>query len=802
VSNNIFAGIDTWNSGATTTWNTAGNWTPGSANKPPISGDSLVFAATTGTTTLTDNLMTPGTFNVAGITFNAGAASYTINPNTAGTNGFTLTANITNNGTNLETINDSITLSAVSVTNIAMTAGGGDITLGGPLASTGGELNLTGTGTLTLSGNNTFVGETEVNGAVNITTSVVVNANETLVLGSNTANGTGAIGLRGGTLQAASGGVTFSGNGGAAASGGNVALWDYNSSGSGIGGSNPITSTGVILFGGSQTLTVNNSATTTFGGINLRPTSGSRFVTINGSGNLVINGATFVISGGTTTSALTYAGTGMLTLMGGALPAGESYYTGNTSVNSGIINIQGATALGTTGNATANVIVASGGALQMQGGFTTAAAVALTLSGTGVTSNPRGALENVSGNNTYTGLVDLGAAATIGSDAGMLTLSNTGNIAGGGFGLTLTGAGNGSLAGSIHTIAGTLTKSGNGTWTLSGANTYTGTTTVSNGTLQFAKASSLYNGTTASWTAANITVASGATAAFNVGGAGEFTSANIDTLKGLGTTTSNGFANGSSLGFDTTNASGGNFAYSSNIANPNGGANALGIVKLGANTLTLSGTNTYTGATTINGGSLKVAANGALGSTSAVAINSGGSLVFGSSSITTGLNTAATVTMAGGSSLVMNGASQTIGTLTLLAGISTIDLTGGGLLTLSNIGSWASGAVLDVINWQGPSTYTGDSTHQINLGSGALAFFAANPGDLAQINWIPASTDSGVTFGNITGAQLVGSQLTPAPVPEPTTVFVSLCLVGLLGWRSRRQLMQVGYAIARKSTVV
>jgi hypothetical protein len=40
--------------------------------------------------------------------------------------------------------------------------------------------------------------------------------------------------------------------------------------------------------------------------------------------------------------------------------------------------------------------------------------------------------------------------------------------------------------------------------------------------------------------------------------------------------------------------------------------------------------------------------------------------------------------------------------------------------------------ILDIINWQGPSAYTGDSTHQIDLGSGALAFFAANPGDLAD----------------------------------------------------------------------
>lgn len=44
--------------------------------------------------------------------------------------------------------------------------------------------------------------------------------------------------------------------------------------------------------------------------------------------------------------------------------------------------------------------------------------------------------------------------------------------------------------------------------------------------------------------------------AFNVGGTGEFTSANIDTLKALGMA-SGGFKSGSTLALDTTNASGG-----------------------------------------------------------------------------------------------------------------------------------------------------------------------------------------------------------------------------------------------------
>src|SRR6202035_5510630 len=108
-------------------------------------------------------------------------------------------------------------------------------------------------------------------------------------------------------------------------------------------------------------------------------------------------------------------------------------FTGTTTINAGILNIQNATALGTVASGTA---ISSGATLQLQGGITVGAE-ALTINGTGA-SGQNGALVNVSGTNNYGGLVILGAASTISSDNGTLNLTNVGTITGA-YGLTLTG---------------------------------------------------------------------------------------------------------------------------------------------------------------------------------------------------------------------------------------------------------------------------------------------------------------------------------------------------------------------------
>ncbi len=205
-----------------------------------------------------------------------------------------------------------------------------------------------------------------------------------------------------------------------------------------------------------------------------------------------------------------------------------------------------------------------------------------------------------------------------------------------------------------ETLAGKLnfTKNGTGTLTLSGTNTTTGKITVNAGTLQFGKQVSLFNGNTSLWTTDTLDIRNGTTAAFNVGGVGEFTSTDIATLSALGTA-GGGFRSGSTIGLDTTNASGGVFTYSNVIANPNGGSNNLGLNKLGTGTLELTEANTYTRGTTVTAGTLL--ANNPTGSatgTGAVTVKLGATL-GGNGSITGpttiesgGLHTAGTTSSA------------------------------------------------------------------------------------------------------------------------------------------------------------
>ncbi len=209
---------------------------------------------------------------------------------------------------------------------------------------------------------------------------------------------------------------------------------------------------------------------------------------------------------------------------------------------------------------------------------------------------------------------------TVGAFSGSGTIDNV--TAGGGVTLTVgSGGGSGVFSGTLQNTTGTiaLMKAGNGTQTLSGANTYLGTTTVNGGTLLAANTAAL-----PSWQNAGTITVSGAGSTLALQGgtaAGEFSPANISTV--LSNVT---FPAGTNLGIQVVDPA--PFALTNSI----GGVQ--GLVELGGGVLVLSASNGYTGGTTVSAGTLELG-NANAASSSTVTLPAGtNNLTFGSSGAT------------------------------------------------------------------------------------------------------------------------------------------------------------------------
>lgn len=402
----------------------------------------------------------------------------------------------------------------------------------------------------------------------------------TVTLGDTTANTfTGGVTIKAGTLVTNTGNVVSipsanavtlgdtSGNfdarwqlGGSVATYANNIVLNGGTAGQlSIGNQNSSTSltvSGTVTGNNNLTLSNVNGVGITFSG-SVNP-AGKIFNAGAGSGPNVISGAI-----GTNVLGIVQNSTASTLTLSGA-----NTYTSGTTVTLGTLKVGSATGLGASGGP---VAIASGAALDVN--FAMTNTNPLSVLGTGTAGG--GALINSSTTaGVYAGAVTLGGNTTFGTTStAALTVSGA---VGGPFNLTLNGSSSGAVV-------------------LSGPNTYSGATTVTAGVGQFGKAAALYGGAPANWTTTNLVVNSGATLAFNVGGTGEFTASDFATLATVASA-AGGFKSGSSIGLDTAS---GNVAYGSVIANPNGGANVLGLNKLGANTLTLTAANTYTGATTL-----------------------------------------------------------------------------------------------------------------------------------------------------------------------------------------------------------
>ena len=553
-----------------------------------------------GTINVTGGTVTPGQFLVAG--YNAGGAGiWNVSGGTVSTIG--------NNGGTLGGTAGSVGVMNVtangSYTSTSTTAGG----VNGLFVGEGGVgvLNVSGNGTLTLGGTDTSAGLDIARNNVG-TASGVVNLGAVATGGISGGGGTittnvvrhsgtagsGVLNFHGGTLRASA-----TSNGGNAAGSGNAFVAGLNAA--------YVWSEGGTIDNSGRSITIAQTL--------LAPTgSGVSAIAVGSGGNGYVTAPMVVISGGGGTGATANAVVSGGVVTGFVLTNPGVNYTATPT-----ITLIGGTDSGTDASAgaitrTAN---ASGGVTFSGNGTTTLAAVSTF---TGPVTVNGGTLALVGGAIGDTVPVTLNADATL-SVTGSETV---GSIAGGGNVLlagpaaTLFVGGNNAsttFGGNItDTNAGSLNKSGTGTLTLSGFNDYSGATSVSAGVLSVASVN------TATGTNAVINIGSGAgVGTLRYTGAGEVTNKSIFQSAGAA-------ANGATLDMSGTGtwrisgptlAANAGQAHTLTLQGSTGGTGQIdgvisdgsvtsktSLLKQGAGTWRLIAANTYTGGTTVAGGTL------------------------------------------------------------------------------------------------------------------------------------------------------------------------------------------------------
>ena len=447
-----------------------------------------------------------------------------------------------------------------------------------------------------------------------------------------------------------------------------------------------VSGTSVLL--GPNTLTFGNATNQIFAGT----ISGTGGIVKQGSGTQILTGAND-FSGGTN-----FAAGGIVVGNNSALGSGGITVNGNAQLdNSASVSL--ANRIDVAGGATLSVNGSNGltlgGVISGGGGLTKNGAATLTLSGSntytgGTTINAGTLAVGAYGSLASTGAMNLAGAGAALDISGAVSSQSIGGLTGaagtsiamGANSLTFGGAANTTFGGTIGGT-GAIAKSGSGTQTLTGTNTYTGGTTINAGTLALGAGGAL---------AAAGSVNLGASGAgFDISGAGG--NQTIGALSGVAGTSVTLGPNTLSFG-DATNQT---FAGTINGTG--------GIVKQGIGRQTLTGTNTYTGGTTINAGTLALGAGGALAAAGSVNLGASGAgfdISGAGSNQTIGA-------LSGGAET-----SVTLGPNTLIFGDATNQTFAG---TINGTG----GIVKQSIGTQtltGTNTYTGGTT--INAGTLAL----------------------------------------------------------------------------------
>ena len=577
---------------------------------------------------------------------------------------------------------------------VTVGAGTGGLTLSGANTHTGGTevtggtLFVTGAGTLGDASGNVTVsggGELDLRNQQTRTGTISMTYQDARILSGDPGN-PGSIVNNGGAFQFGGGllNVAVSGSGGMDVTGGGT----IDSSNSYTGATTISATTGWY---GTDQLFVNNanalgaaSGDLTISGGNVNLTG----KTITRSGNLTISagslengaisksGSDYNIQGGSVGAVL--AGTAGLTKSGSgnAYLGGANTYSGNTTINGGTLSLY---SVGDLGNAAAAVTVNTNATLYTHSGLTISRTGDVTVNGGNLTTD----------NNNF-GTISVSGGNFIANNAAVLAVKLAGTA-----GLTVGGTGETYL------------------WTDS---SYTGATVISSGQLTL-------GGVGAISSQSSLQIDSGA--AVNL--TGPYAANNINrTFAGL---TGAGVLNGDG-GTVTINKASGTDTFSGSVQG------AQGLIKDGAGTLILAGTNTYTGATAVNLGTL------ALGSANT---NNEASTVFiAASGATLDLAFAGTDTV---DKLFIGGIQQPAGVYEAVGnpggGIEIPQITSTGTLTVTTGPAGTTYAA-----WQSANSTTGaiDEDHDNDGVSNGVEYFLMGTANSTGFTALPPVDNTGGTL--------------------------------------------------------
>ncbi len=843
----LYAGNGTWTSTTTGLWGDGAKWSGGNV------ADGSGYTANFGTINITsdvtvhfDSARTIGNLTF-GDTVTSSAAGWILDNNGTPANILTLAG-----GTPTTTVNQlgtgkSATIGLEITGTMGLTkAGNGTLILGTANTYTGAT--TVSAGTLAYGTNDVIsTGAVTVNGGMlNLGTysdtvgTVTVNGGD--ITGSGTLTGTGSFEMKSGSISAVLAGTGIALN---KTTSGTVTLsgTDTYTGGTNLGAgtlsfaNGALGTTGNVVFNGNSTLQWNGTNTQDISDSGrLRIDDGVTATLDTGNNTITLGNNIGLNSGGTnSTGGMAKAGNGTL-ILGAAntytgvttVSAGTLVYGANDAISTGAVTVNGgALDLGTYSD-TVGTVTVNGGSITGSGTLTStgsfeimSGSVSAVLAGTDIALNKTtSGTATLSGANTYTGattvsagtlaygandVISTGAVTVNGGTLNLGTYSDTvgtvtvngGSITGTG---TLTSTGSFEMkSGSVSAVlAGegiALNKSTSGTMTLSGANTYTGGTTVNSGILSISSTAALPG-----WnTPGQYTVRPGA--ALIVRDA--VTDADVAAMLSTGN-----FTAGSQIGFDVL----GSRAFdTSNLPS------SMGLAKSGSGTLRLSGSNAFSGGVTLSQGQLNIETTTALG-TGTFTIGGDGTCVINSpaiSNFTISTNNPmawnGNFAYGGGYNLNLGNGPVTLGSdvtidcspnmLTVggnITGNHSITKTGGDRLTLSGVNSFSGGLWLkegDLIinNGQaiGTGTFTigGPNFHRLtNSSGGGITFSNNNPISLLSGVSINESGGSDINFGSgpvTLSASQVGFEIyarSHLTIPGPISGFGGISLGSGLGW--------------------